>query len=221
MDFKCPYCGALNSFPTSAAGLARECLNCLETFLVPVTENAAARKLPLPIESTRLRLRRFEPGDWKDLLEFEFDDEDAATSWLHGISQVRLTEGRQPFYLAIEARDAKKVIGSFSLMFTDPTLNQMEVSLTAGAADSLPGWEREAFDAALDFCFQELHLHRVCAQCHSEDSIRELFKEVGLRQEAEFVKNHFVDGEWLTTLWFAMLEAEYFSDPPANAEKTS
>ena len=216
LDFKCPYCGALNSFPGSAAGLARECLNCLETFLVPVKDGAAARMLPLPIESTRLRLRRFEPGDWKDLLEFEFDDEDAATSWLHGISQVRLAEGRQPFYLAIEALAAKKVIGSLSLMFTDPALNQMEISFTAGAADSLPGWEREALDAALDFCFQELHLHRVCAQCNSgESELRQLFRETGLRQEAEFVKNHFVAGEWLTTLWFAVLEDEYFSEPGA------
>jgi RimJ/RimL family protein N-acetyltransferase len=222
LDFKCPYCGALNSFSTSAANLARECLNCLETFLVPATDGGEARKLPLPIETSKLRLRRFEPTDWKDLLEFEFDDEDDATGWLLRISQARLTEVGQPFYLAIEARDAGKVIGSFSLMFTDVALNQMEFSLTAGQADSLPGWELEALDAALDFCFQELRLHRVCAQYKSDYSEgRQLFKDAGMRQEAEFVKNHLVDGEWLTTLWFAILEEEYFTDAPPEEGKTS
>jgi RimJ/RimL family protein N-acetyltransferase len=222
LDFKCPYCGALNSFPTSAARLARECMNCLETFLVPESSEGAARRLPLPVEGSRLRLRRFEPGDWKDLLEFQFEDEDEATGWLHSISQARLTEVRQPFYLAVQVRDTGKVIGSLSWTFTDPSLNQMEISVTAGKAESLPSWELEAFETALDFCFQELHLHRVYAQCDRDDSdSRRLFMEAGLRQEAEFVKNHFVDGEWQTTLWFAMLEEEYFSEPSPEEKKTS
>jgi ribosomal-protein-alanine N-acetyltransferase len=221
LDFKCPYCGALNSFPTSAACLARECMNCLETFLVPETAESAARRLPLPVEAARLRLRRFEPGDWKDLLEFEFDDEDDATGWLHKISQARFTEIRQPFYLAVQARDTGKVIGSLGLMFPDPALDQMEISLTAGKAESLAGWELEAFEAALDFCFQELHLHRVYAQCKRDDSeSRRIYQEAGMRQEAEFVKNYFVDGEWQTTLWFAMLAEEYFSESSPDEEKT-
>jgi RimJ/RimL family protein N-acetyltransferase len=222
LDFKCPYCGALNSFPTSAARLARECMNCMETLVVPSKDGEPARGLPLPIESSRLRLRRFEPSDWKDLLEFEFDDEDDATSWLHQISQARLTEIRRPFYLAVEARDAGKVIGSLSLMFTDPALNQMEISLTGGKTDSLPDWKFESFETAFDFCFQELGLHRVYAQCQQDDSeSRRLYQEAGMRQEAEFVKNHFVEGEWRTTLWFAMLAEEYFSESSPDAKKTS
>lgn len=224
LDFKCPYCGALNSFPASAARLARECMNCLETFLVPVPESSesAARRLPLPVEGTRLRLRRFEPGDWKDLLEFQFDEEDEATGWLHSISQARLTEVRQPFYLAVEVRETRKVIGSFSLMFSDPSLNQMEISVTPGKAGSLPGWELETFDAALDFCFQELHLHRVYAQCNRDDSEgRRLYEGSGMRQEAEFIKNHFLDGQWRSTLWYAILAEEYFSGPSPEEKKTS
>jgi RimJ/RimL family protein N-acetyltransferase len=222
LDFKCPYCAALNSFPTTAAGRARECMNCLETFLVPASNGAAARRLPLPVEASRLRLRRFEPSDWKDLLEFQFEDEDDATGWLLTVSQARLTEVRRPFYLAVEARDAGKVIGSLSLMFSDPELNQMEISLTAGKAESLPGWELETFDAALDFCFQELRLHRVFAQCKRDDSeTQRLFKESGMRQEAEFVKDDFANGQWLTTLWFALLDEEYFSEPAHEDKKTS
>jgi RimJ/RimL family protein N-acetyltransferase len=219
LDFKCPHCGALNSFSTSAAGLARECMNCMELLLVPARDNEAACKLPLPVETPKLRLRPFEPGDWKDLLEFQFEEEDDATGWIHRISQLRSTETHQPFYLAIEARDPRKVIGSLSFMFTDPAYNQLELALFSKGS-TLQGMELEAWDAALDFCFQDLNLHRVYAQCETKDTeSRKLFTEAGMRQEAEFVKNYCVNGEWLSTCWFAILEDEFFTDPSAEEKK--
>jgi ribosomal-protein-alanine N-acetyltransferase len=222
VDFKCPYCGALNSFPNSAAGLARECVNCLDILLVPTVDGDAARKLPLPIESSRIRLRKFEPGDWKDLLEFQFEDEDEATGWIHTISIPRSTETRPSFYLAVEARDAHKVVGTLGFNFLDPSFNRAEISLNSNTAAAWPGLELEAFDAALDFCFQELNLHRVITQCRAEDSERRrLLNELGMRQEAEFVKHTHVAGEWISVVWFAMLEEEYFKDTPADSEKTS
>jgi RimJ/RimL family protein N-acetyltransferase len=217
LDFKCPYCGTLNSFPTSAAGLARECVNCLDILLVPATDGEPGRALPLPIETSRIRLRKFEPTDWKDLLEYQFEEEDDATSWLHAISSARSTEQRTPFYLAIEARDAGKVIGTLGFMFTDAAFNQLELTFSSNKAASPPGVELEALEAALDFCFKELNLHRVVMQCATDDSeCRKLLTELGMRQEAEFMKHRFIQGEWLSTNWFAMLEEEYFKEQPGG-----
>jgi len=222
LDFKCPYCSALNSFPTSAAGLARECVNCLDLLLVPTKDGGAARKLPLPIESSRVRLRKFEAGDWKDLLEYQFEDEDEATGWIHTISIPRSTETRPPFYLAVEALDARKVIGTVGFNFLDPSFNQVELTLTSNKAVATPGVELEALDTALEFCFQELNLHRVISQCPAENSERrQLLNDLGMRQEAEFVKHTHVAGEWISVVWFAMLEEEYFKDAPAEPGKTS
>src|SRR5690242_12789236 len=64
LDFKCPCCDALNSFPAAAAGHVRECMNCVESFLVPLADGQPARPLPLPVETEKLRLRRFEATDW-------------------------------------------------------------------------------------------------------------------------------------------------------------
>ena len=219
LDFKCPHCGALNSFSTSAAGLARECVNCLEILLVPAKDGDAARKLPLPMESSRIRLRKFEAGDWEDLLAYQFEDEDEATGWIHTISIPRTTETRPPFYLAVEARDANKVVGTMGFNFLDPSFNQVELSLNSNSAAAVPGMELEAFEAALDFCFQELNLHRVITQCGADNSERRrLLNELGMRQEAEFVKHTFVAGEWISVVWFAMLEEEYFKDAPDSGK---
>lgn len=219
LDFKCPYCGALNSFPASAAKLARECMNCLEAFLVPSKGEEVARPIPLPIETSKIRLRRFAPADWKDLLEFQCADEDEATEWLNRISKSRFTELREPCFLAIEQRSDAKVIGSVGLMFVDTALNQMEVSLSPEKAAALRGLELEVLEAALGFCFQELNLHRVIAQCGAQDAeMQRLYAQLGMRKEAEFVKHQFVNGEWLSTVWFAILEDEYFSDTaPENS----
>jgi ribosomal-protein-alanine N-acetyltransferase len=217
LDFKCPYCGALNSFPTSAAGLARECVNCLELMLVPAKDGDAARKPGLPLESSRLRLRRFEAGDWQDLLEFQFEDEDEATGWIHSISVPQPVETRPPFYLAVEARDAQKVVGTLGFRFLDASNNQVELSLESNTGANLPGLELEAFEAALEFCFQELNLHRVTSQRGAGDSERrKVLTELGMRQEAEFVKHWCLNGEWHSTVWFAMLEEEYFKDQSAD-----
>jgi ribosomal-protein-alanine N-acetyltransferase len=221
LDFKCPYCGTLNSFPTSAAGLLRECVNCLDLLLVPKKDGEPGRKLPVPLDVRGLRLRTFQASDWKDLLAFQFQEEDEATGWIHSMSTVRSTETRQPFYLAIEARDAHKVVGTLGIRFVDPSFNQVELSLESNKAAALPGLELEALDAALDFCFQELNMHRVIIQCEAHDSEqRRLLNELGMRQEAEFLKHHRIGDEWVSTVWFAMLEEEYFKDT-AEDGKTS
>jgi len=213
LDFKCPSCDALNSFPASAAGQVRECMNCVESFLVPLADGQAARALPLPVETEKLRLRRFEPTDWQDLLEFRFDDEDDATGWLLAATKARLSEANQTLYLAVAARDTGKVVGTLSLRFADIDYNQVELSLESAKHGPFPGFELEALDAAFDFSFRDLHLHRVFAWCSSDQTeMRNLFKEAGMRQEAEFVKNNYFDGAWHSSSWFALLREEYLAD---------
>ena len=211
VDFKCPHCGSLNSFPTSAAKLARECMNCLELVLVPAADGQAARPFPLPADSPTIRLRKFQPTDWKDLLEFQFTDEDEATGWIHHVTTIQPHENRSLLSLAVEKKDANKVVGTLGLRFTDVFYDQAELRLSSNKAACPPGLELEALKVALDFCFKELNLHRVTTECGTEDSKqRQLFKDLGLRQEAEFVK-HFRDGDvWLSTASYAMLEEEYF-----------
>ena len=220
LDFKCPHCGALNSFEVSAAKLVRECVNCLDLFIVPARDGAGARKLATTVEGPRILLRALEPRDWKDLLEFQFQDEDEATGWIPTSGTMRKSEARQPFYLAVEVRETHKVVGTVGFRFLDVLFNQVEINLDSNPAADLAGLEREAFEAALAFCFQELNLHRIVSQCEAgESERRKVLNELGMRQEAEFVKQWFIDGKWVSTVWFAMLQEEY-SREDSNPEST-
>ena len=75
IDCKCPYCGEAVSFPENSARGLEKCPNCTEDLVVPGDGSAIAGRIPLPITTPRLVLRRLAAADWKDLLEFLSDEE--------------------------------------------------------------------------------------------------------------------------------------------------
>lgn len=217
LDFKCPHCGALNSFETSAAKHVRECVNCLDLLLVPAKDGEAARKLATTVDGPRVRVRALQATDWEDLLEFQFEEEDEATGWIPNSGTMRTSEARGPFFLAVEVRETKKIVGTVGFRFLDVFFDQVEMTLISNAKANLSGLELEALEAALAFCFQEMNLHRVVSQCSAKESERrKVLSELGMRQEAEFVKHFLAEGEWLSTVWFAMLEEEYLNSQSAD-----
>lgn len=212
LDFNCPYCGELNSFPSDSAGRLRACFNCMEGLLVPEAGQNVGGKIPLPFNTLNLIIRRFEPGDWKDLLEFRFDNEDEAMHWLEKDRNLKLTALDETFSLALQDRDGGKLIACLGLKFTDHEFLQAEIFPTGNSQPQHGRFAREAVQGLLGFCFTGLKLHRVVARCESADLAGcQLFEAAGLRREGEFLKNYCVNGEWLSTVWFAMLADEFLA----------
>ena len=218
VDFTCPYCQGDVSFPETEAGRLQECPACSESLVVPAAGQAGA-KPPLPAVTSRLKLRRFQAGDWKDLMECAPGlEEEGALAWLERDAHVRLTSPEQTFYLGLELVEGSKLVGYLSLKFTDAERLQAEISCELNGKYEGQGLSEEAVDALLGFCFKGIGLHRVTATVvgGGAEGCR-LFKEVGMRREAEFVKSRKLDGEWVNTVCFAALEEEYGSEPPAGA----
>jgi aminoglycoside 6'-N-acetyltransferase len=71
------------------------------------------------------------------------------------------------------------------------------------------GFATEAVTAVLNFCFQAAGLHRVAAFCDSRNSAAgRVFEKCGMRREGEFRQDRWVNGEWVNTVWHAMLRAD-------------
>jgi RimJ/RimL family protein N-acetyltransferase len=218
IDFKCPYCGELNSFPKSFVGFVRECVNCLESLIVPEAGSEVGREIPIPITTERLILRRLGASDWKDLLEFRFDSEEDVLRWLEKDRNVKLTTLNETFSLGIQTRDGGKVIGCLGLKFTDEGFIEAEISPYMNQKYRGEDFDAEALAAVLGFCFERLKMHRVIAKWGSKDAEGcRLFENAGMRREGEFVKHYHMDGEWRSTVWYAMLDEEYptIGDNPA------
>ena len=232
VDFKCPYCQEMVSFPQESAGFVQACPTCTESLIVPDDGSEVGQPIPLPIKTPRLVLRRLAGGDWKDLLELMSDeeffryqdgvplDEDGVLRWLESDAHVKLTTPDQTFFLGIEAQDGGKLIGYLTLTFTDPQRLQVTFSIGLNRGFQRQGYATEAVEALLGFCFESLKLHRVAAWCDSRNIAGcRLMEKIGLRREGEFLKNRWRHDEWTNSVWFAALNEEYLEaeDNPPQA----
>ncbi len=212
IDFKCPACGGDVSFPQDTAGLVQECPNCAECLIVPDDGSSLGRKIPLPIITPRLGLRRLRGLDWKDLIECQSTtpDEAEVVRWLDSDACVKLTTAGQPFFLGLETKAENKFVGYLSLTFTDPQRLQANLNITVNKIFQRQGFASEAWAGMLHFCFADIHLHRVTASCDRQNTAAcRLFEKAGMRREAEFRKDRHVNGEWTDTLWYALLREEF------------
>ena len=72
------------------------------------------------------------------------------------------------------------------------------------------GLAREAAEAMLRVAFEDYGLHRVIGRCHAaNDASSGLMRRLGMRQEAHFVRNEMIKGEWTDELVFAILRDEW------------
>src|SRR5262249_2763409 len=100
IDFTCPYCRNPISFPELEAGKLKQCPNCLESMIVPDRTGQPADRIPFPIRTERLVLRRFQTLDAKDLVDLMADSAtlrylvwnpmslEDAEEWIAGQSRV-------------------------------------------------------------------------------------------------------------------------------------
>jgi len=162
------------------------------------------------------------PADWSDLLEFLSNeqtfrytsghplDEEAVLRWLESDPHVKLTTPDQTFFLGLTLRDGGKLIGYIGLRVAAPDLLQATITITLNPVFQKQGLALEALQRVLNFCFQEIRLHRVAATCDSRNlPAVKLLGKAGLRREGEFVKDTLIHGEWTNTLSYAALGEEY------------
>jgi ribosomal-protein-alanine N-acetyltransferase len=72
------------------------------------------------------------------------------------------------------------------------------------------GYATEAVKTILQFCFKELHLHRIEAGCAVENhASKRVLEKVGMIQEAHRRKLLPIRGEWVDNFEFAILETDF------------
>jgi RimJ/RimL family protein N-acetyltransferase len=225
IDFNCPNCEAEVSFPATCAGSVQECFDCTEALIVPKSGGVGGR-IPLPITTPRLALRKFRGEDWKDLMHlfanedffaaapFKLDSEERIARWLEEDAVVKLTSPGVPFMLAVQALEGARVIGCLSLSFSDAERLQAILYIAIHPEFQRKGLGAEAMIGALGFCFQGISLHRVQGFCESTNTAAcRLFEKAGMRREGEFVRDHKVDDQWVNSVAYAVLSEEFKASP--------
>jgi RimJ/RimL family protein N-acetyltransferase len=183
-------------------------------------------QLSRPISTRRLILRRFEQRDLDDLARILEDE--SVNRYLYSVARTRaqtkealekrisIPEGPDDtaidnlILVAIELRETERLIGDFMLRWHDDEHRQGEIGGSLNPEHHGRGYATEIYEALLELAFDEYDLHRVVGRCDGRNapSVRSLEK-AGLHQEAHFVENEFVKGEWTDEIVLAILQSEW------------
>jgi len=177
----------------------------------------------LPIETDRLTLRRYLDTDYDDLLKlqsspdvtrFLLDDpktpEQVKESLAGRLTDVPMDTDGQALTVAVILRDTGQHAGEVTLFMHSVAHRTGEIGFVFHPDFHGRGFAAEASVELLRLGFEEVGLHRIIGRLDVRNTgSANLLKRLGLRQEAHFVKNEFLKGEWTDELVFALLADEW------------
>lgn len=187
-----------------------------------------AYELTDPIETERLLLRRFEPGDLEALsyrsdptvvryLYWDVQTEDQVREALDAKIAATAIQTEGDFIaLAAILKDSGVMVGDLILQMVSQEHGQGEVGFIMDPAHHGKGFATEATREMLRLAFEDIGLHRVVGRAEARNvASARVLEKAGMRMEAHLVENEWVKGEWQSELVFAMLEREWRDAPPA------
>lgn len=177
--------------------------------------------IPLPINTERLRLRRFEASDLDAFHAYQSLPETARFLLREAktYTQSMETVGRYANFvfekegdwicLAVEAKNHDGLLGEVVLKWL-PGEGQAEIGWIMAPEARGKGYATEAARALLDLGFGELGFHRIDAKLDALNAgSARICERLGMRLEATLVENWHYKGAWSTELIYAMLAEEW------------
>jgi RimJ/RimL family protein N-acetyltransferase len=185
----------------------------------------------LTLESDRLRLRRFEPGDAVDLRALADHPEVAATTlnlaypytladaqaFIRGVRTA--WSGGRSLVFAIERKADSKLIGAVGLTL-QPNFDRAELGYWLGRAHWGRGYATEAARAVVDVGFERLNLNRIFAACFAGNSASErVMQKLGMTYEGTLRQHYKRYDRYHDGRCYGLLRSEWQAEP--NSERTS
>jgi RimJ/RimL family protein N-acetyltransferase len=176
----------------------------------------------MQIETERLILREFRDDDlpvmlayWNDPLHQRYNpDFPDREGFVHDLVRMfiesQTEQPRRKWQLAVVVKADDRMIGNCGIRINDPDLGEANIGyeLTPDAWGT--GYATEAATAIVRFGFEDLGLHRIWAECVTDNtgSVR-ILEKLGMRREAHFREHQYYRDRWWDTLIYAILDHEW------------
>jgi RimJ/RimL family protein N-acetyltransferase len=170
------------------------------------------------------RFGRLTESDWLALRAMDTDpevqrhrggeiiSEELTRHYLQRVMQQADDPARTHYPFAVTTDGEDQLIGSCFLNITDPGLREAELGYVFHRGYWGQGYATEAGRSVLSFGFGQLSLHRVWARCTlSNQASAHVLEKLGMRREGHLRENQRIDGRWLDTLLYAILDREWES----------
>jgi RimJ/RimL family protein N-acetyltransferase len=179
--------------------------------------------LKLILETPRLILRPLERADITAFSTYRSDPNIAryqgweapysleqAENFIEQMQSVTPGEVGQWFQLGLELKSSGVLIGDVAFQVHKNNKRTAEIGMTLAADYHGSGYGVEGVTELVRYLFDDLHMHRVIANCDPENhSAYHLLERVGFRREGSFVESLWYKGYWASEYWYAMLEREW------------
>ena len=141
---------------------------------------------------------------------FPRDHEQVRASITKIMKATRLEIEGDYLNLAVTLKSTGRLIGQVSIEFTSDVNEGGEVGYVFNPEFGGQGYATEAIATIISHGFDLVGFHRVIARTDPRNiaSIKVL-ERLGFRQEAHFISEEFIKGEWADTLIFAVLDSEW------------
>jgi len=176
--------------------------------------------MTLPIITERLILRRFTFNDIQDIIEIVSHpsvaritkdieaNEAGVKKFIDEQNIYQPFERNKHFYLAIERKEDRKVIGLLTLMCGEH--KQGAIGWSIGINYRGKGYAAEGVKGLMRYGFSALDLHRIHATTSNINTASwKVMERVGMRKEAHLREAEFRDGEWIDVVIYAILAEEW------------
>jgi [ribosomal protein S5]-alanine N-acetyltransferase len=175
----------------------------------------------LPIETDRLLLRDFKPGDFEAFYtttnhpEYQkyYPERETTRVFLETIFQRILAysekSSRLKYQLAI-CLQTGELVGTCGVRVEDLDSQQASFGCAIGRRYWGKGYAYEASRRIIDFGFACLPIHRIYAETISQNNAaRVLAERLGMRLEGELKEHKYFRGRWWNTSIYAVLKKEW------------
>jgi ribosomal-protein-alanine N-acetyltransferase len=174
------------------------------------------------LETDRLLLRPHRECDWCAMLAIDADPE--VQRFLGGrtiteqqtrdyLQRTRVWAQERPrtrYDFAIVLKAEERLIGGCFLLGIEPRLRQAEMGYQLARSAWGQGYATEAACALLTIAFDEAGLHRVWAQCDTENAASwRVMEKLGMRREGHLRECEWREGAWRDHFLYAVLEREW------------
>lgn len=177
-----------------------------------------------PIRTARLLLREFREGDFDDVHEYAADPDVArfmdwgpnAREQTIDFMDRKLAEQtrwpREEVSLAVEHVADARVIGSIRLAVSDRDNLAGDLGYSINSAYWRQGYATEAARALIDVGFKTLGLHRIWAECDTQNvGSWGVMEKLGMRREGHLRDGKLIKGAWRDRYLYAVLAEEWIS----------
>ncbi|MGH2614970.1 MAG: GNAT family N-acetyltransferase [Thermomicrobiales bacterium] len=174
------------------------------------------------LKTERLILRELQETDWQALHAIEslpevarfqsFEPRTVAESRAYIRDAIRgaADSPRLTYDLAVVLADEDRLIGRCGLGISESEPREAVLWYTLHPDQWGRGYTTEAARAVVNFGFRELRLHRIWADCDPANIASwRVLEKLGLRREGHLRENAWINGEWVDSFIYAILDREW------------